>query len=102
MTSLSLDSLSVFGMPPVAFVDLAADLGCQYVSMAPAPGDCNPHDYPAWSLRDDRSLRRDLIAALAARGLSISIGEGPFVFPDRDVADFAADVELMAELGAPR
>jgi sugar phosphate isomerase/epimerase len=99
---LSLDFLSVFGLPPVPFVDLAADLGCQHVSMGVEPPDYNPHGYPRWSLRDDRSLRRDLTAALAARGLSLSIGEGPFVVLDRDVAEFAGDVELWAELGAPR
>jgi sugar phosphate isomerase/epimerase len=102
MRPLSIDFLSVFGMPPVAFVDLAAELGCQHVSMAPTPDAYNPHGYPAWSLRDDEALRRDLLDALADRGLSISIGEGPFVFPGKDVADCEGDVELMAELGAPR
>jgi sugar phosphate isomerase/epimerase len=102
MPALSLDFLSVFGMPPVAFVDLAADLGCQHISMAPEPPDYNPHGYPAWSLRDNAGLRRELLAALHARGLTISIGEGPFVVPDHDVVAFEGDVELMAQLGAPR
>jgi sugar phosphate isomerase/epimerase len=102
MRALSLDFLSVFGMPPQAFVELAADLGCQHISMAPEPPAYNPHGYPAWSLRDDTRLRRELLAALGARGLSLSIGEGPFVVPDKDVAEFEGDVELMAGLGAPR
>src|SRR5262245_27421690 len=99
MRSLSIDSLSVFNMPPVPFVDLAADLGCQHISIAPTSGGYNPHGYPAWSLRDDKDLRREFTSALAHRGISISIGEGPFVFPDTDVAEFEGDVELMAELG---
>jgi sugar phosphate isomerase/epimerase len=102
MRSLSIDSLSVFSMPPVPFASLAADLGCQHLSIAPASADYNPHGYPPWSLRDDRGLRREFTSALAERGLSISLGEGPFVAPEKDVAEFEADVQLMAELGAPR
>jgi hypothetical protein len=29
---LGIEFLSVFGLPPVEFVNLAADLGCRYIS----------------------------------------------------------------------
>jgi hypothetical protein len=32
MTDLAIGFLNGFGLPPVEFVDLAADLGCRYIS----------------------------------------------------------------------
>jgi len=62
----------------------------------------NPHEYPTWSLRDDPKLRRELIAALAHHGVSISLGEGFLVRSGKPIADCAADLDLMAEVGAAR
>jgi hypothetical protein len=31
MDQLGIGFLSMFGLPPVEFVDLAADLGCRYI-----------------------------------------------------------------------
>jgi hypothetical protein len=33
MDRLGIELLSVFGMPPVDFVNLAASLGCRYISV---------------------------------------------------------------------
>jgi hypothetical protein len=44
---------------PVAFVNLAGDLDCQHISIGLVSFGYNPHEYPAFSLKDDASLRRD-------------------------------------------
>jgi sugar phosphate isomerase/epimerase len=99
---LAIEFITVLGMPPVEFVHLAADLGCRRVGLALAPFTGNPRGYPAWSLRDDPALRRELTAALRERGVAISLGEGFLIRPSLDIRDAAADIELMAELGAER
>lgn len=99
---LGLDFISTLAMPPVAHVELAATLGCGGVSLALAPFTANPHGYPTWSLRDDAALRRDLKAALAANVIELRMGEGFLIRPGSDVADSAADLDLMAELGCQR
>jgi sugar phosphate isomerase/epimerase len=53
-------------------------------------------------LKDDPALRREMLAAMRDRGISISLGDGFVVAPDRDIRDSAEDLEIMAELGAPR
>jgi len=100
---IGIEFISVLGLPPVPFVELAAEMGCRYIGMALQPMFSeNPHGYPAWSLRDDAVLRRETIAALRDRGVSISLGEGFLAWPHKDIADSAADLDLMRELGAER
>jgi sugar phosphate isomerase/epimerase len=103
MDRVGIEFLTAFGLPPVPFVNLAADLGCRYVSMVLEPLDYNPHGYPRYSLRQDRSLRREMIAAMRDRGVSLSLGEGFVVQPNLDVREaYAADLDIMRELGAER
>jgi sugar phosphate isomerase/epimerase len=101
---LGIDRLGVFGMPPVEFVALAADLGCGSVGigLAPAPGGYNPDGHADWSLRADPALRRETLAACRDRGVAIGIVEGFAVLPDGDVQGFAADLDLVAELACER
>lgn len=101
---LGLELLTVLGLGPVEHVTLAADLGCTAVSMGLArlPERFNPHGYRAWSLREDAGLRRELKAALADRGVAISIAEGLGVSADIEAADRAADMDIFADLGALR
>lgn len=103
MKPLGIERLGTFGMPPVEFVTLAADLGCTSVGigLAPTPG-YNPDRHPDWSLREDSALRRDTIAACHDRGVAIGIVEGFAVLPGRPPRDFAADLDLVAELGCHR
>jgi sugar phosphate isomerase/epimerase len=104
MDRLGIEFLSVFGLPPVEFVNLAADLGCHYIStgLGPGPAPFEPPPYRAFSLADDAALRSDMISAMADRDVSISLGEGMIVHPGTDVQDHAATLDVMAELGVRR
>lgn len=102
MRAIGIEYISVFGLPPVEFVNLAADLGCAHIGTGLVPMPYNPHGYPPWSLIQDRALRQAVIAAMRDRGVSISFGEGVFVRPNSDVRDRAADLDIMCELGVKR
>jgi sugar phosphate isomerase/epimerase len=103
MNPLGIERLGVFGMPPVEFAQLAAELGCDCIGMtlASTPG-YNPHRYPDWSLRDDPALRRETLAACRDRGLRISVVEGFSVMPGQDMRVFAGDLDLVRELECDR
>lgn len=98
---LALGMLSVFGLPPIEFVDLAARLGCRHISVAIQGMPLVPLGYPPFSLKDD-ALRKDLLAAMDDRGVAISLGDGFLVLPGADVAALGSDLDVMAELGVPR
>lgn len=100
MERLGLDLMSAFGLPPVEYVNLAADLGCSHVTTGFTPLPWNPCGFPAWSLREDRELRRALMAVLCERNVAISVAAGFSLRRDVDVRDLAADIDLAAELGA--
>jgi len=100
MRELGIEFISVFGLPPVELVNLAADLGCQHISTALVVRGLESLGYPGFSLKDDVRLRRRVIAAMDDRGVSISLGEGMVITPGTDVSDQAADLDVMAELGA--
>jgi sugar phosphate isomerase/epimerase len=102
MERLGLDLQSAFGMPPVEYVGLAADLGCGHVTTGLTQLPWNPCGFPAWSLREDRALRRDMLAAMHDRGVTVSVGAGFSVKPQADVRNLAADMDLMVEFGAPQ
>jgi len=105
---LGLEALTLFGMNPVDHVRLAAELGCSGVSLTTASMDLSAFGvaplrlYQPWSLSSDAALRAELRAALADTGLSIALAEGFMVLPDRDVGERAADLDMMAGLGAVR
>jgi sugar phosphate isomerase/epimerase len=100
MNPLAIERLCVFGLPPVEFVNLAADLGCRYIAVGLTPMAYNPHGYRRWSLRDEPALRHEMIAAMRDRNVSISMCEGFGVAPNNDVRDYAADLDIVSELGA--
>ena len=97
---LGIEFISVFGLPPVEFVHLAADLGCRHISTALIALQLESLGYPPFSLKDDAALRRELLAAMADRDVSISLGEGMVIRPGADVSALAPDLDIMAELGA--
>jgi sugar phosphate isomerase/epimerase len=105
MTSLGIEFISVFGMPPVQLVELASDLGYNCISggLQSMPGRYNPDGYPQYSLKNDLAMRRDLISAMKDRGVSMSLGEGFAIFPNSDVREsYASDLDVMNELGVKR
>lgn len=108
MNPLGIEMLTLLGMPPVEYVRLAGELGCKEVStgLTGLPltlfGITDYAPYPMWSLRDDPALRRDMVAAMRDAGVAIGLGEGFRVAPDCPAAGWAADLDLMAELGAVR
>ena len=99
---IAIERLCVFGLPPVEFVNLAADLGCRYIATGLEPMRYNPHGYAKWSLREDRALRSDMLAAMHNRGVSISLYDAFGIRPDADVRDYAPDLDILAELEVPR
>jgi sugar phosphate isomerase/epimerase len=102
MDRLAIEALSVFGLPPVQFVDLAADLGCGYITVLIADLTSLPLGYPPFSLKDDAALRREVAAALEHRGVTISLGDGFLVLPGADMRSFGDDLDMLAELRVPR
>ena len=102
MRSLGIELLTVSALPPVEFVNLAADVGCRYISTGLTAAPYNPHGYPSFSLRDDAGLRNQMISAMDDRDVSISLGEGCLVRAGADVRDLATDLDRFAELGVPR
>jgi sugar phosphate isomerase/epimerase len=104
MVELSIEYLSVFGLPPVRMVELAADLGCRHITTSlRRSGPYNPHGYPSFCLRDDAALRREMIAAMHERGVSPSSAEGIGIHANLDVRTaYPGDLEMLRELGVPR
>jgi sugar phosphate isomerase/epimerase len=100
MDKVGIDFLSAFAMKPTDLVALAADLECPTISVVLEPIALNPDGAQPWSLRADANLRREMVAALRDRGVRVGLGEGFIVAPDFDVKDHAADLEIMADLGA--
>lgn len=49
---LGIGMLSVFGLPPIELVNLTADLGCRYMSVAMQGMPLVPLDYPPYSLAE--------------------------------------------------
>ena len=101
MDRLAIGFLGGFGLPPVEFVNLTADLGCGQMSTVVRGLPLVPLGYPPYSLKDAK-LRRDVLAAMNHRGVTISLGDGFLVLPGADMHTFAADLDALAELGVPR
>ena len=99
---LGIEHLSVFGLPPVEFVELVADLDCHYLATGLTAVPYNPHGYPPFSLRDEPALRREMVAAMRDRDVTISLGEGLVVREGEEIGDHAADLDVMSELGVLR
>jgi sugar phosphate isomerase/epimerase len=108
MNRLGIEQLTVLAMPPVEYVRLAGQLGCVSIStgITGMPltmfGITDYAPWPAWSLRDDPALRREAIATMRDTGVKIGLAEGFRAASNADVADYAHDLDLFAELGALR
>ncbi|OIN81046.1 sugar phosphate isomerase/epimerase family protein [Mycobacterium malmoense] len=102
MDRLGIGFLNGFGLPPVDFVNLTADLGCRYMSAVVRGLPLVALGYPPFSLKDDAALRRDVLATLNDRGVAISLGDGFLVLPGAEMRAFTADLDVLAELAVPR
>jgi sugar phosphate isomerase/epimerase len=100
ISRLGLDNQTMFGMPPVDHIKLAAKLGCGHVSLAPLPVPWKLDQFPMWSLRDEPALMRETKAALRDTGIRLALAEGFTIRPETDANTRVADFDLMAELGA--
>jgi sugar phosphate isomerase/epimerase len=90
-------------MPPVAFIELAANLDCHYIGIGlEAMRYYNPHNYPDWSFKHNRQLRDEVKAALRDFDVEISLFEGFGIRPETNVWDFSADLDIVFELGGKR
>jgi len=99
---IAIECISALGMPPVDYVELAAGMGCRYIGIALEPIVAYSKVYPKWSLRHDIDLRRATLAVMRRHGISIALGEGFLVRPNKEIGDVAADLDLMVELGTRR
>lgn len=99
---IGIEFLSVFNLPPIDFVNLAADLGCETISTGLTSSPFNPLGLAEWSLRDNASLREQMVVAMYDRNITIGLGEGFAVREQVDVAGRYRDLALMAELGVGR
>lgn len=101
--AIGIEHLTVQDMPPDAFVDLAAQLGCRTISLQAAMNTrWNPFAFPVWSLVEDRALRRDVRRRMADAGIVLALGEGTHVSQNKDVSRYQPELDTFAELGAQR
>jgi sugar phosphate isomerase/epimerase len=98
---LGIGMLSVFALSPLQLVDVAADLGCRYISTVVQGAPLLPLGFAPYSLKDDVALRKDVLAAMAYRGVTISLGDGFLVLPGAQMRKFSTDLDVLAELGVP-
>lgn len=101
MDRLAIEFISVLGLRPVEFVHVAAELGCHRIGLACAPIVTLAELYEPWTLRGNPGLVREVKQALADNGVSVSLGEGFLIRGGADIADQAAEMDILAELGAP-
>jgi sugar phosphate isomerase/epimerase len=98
---LAIEFISVRCLPPVEFVHVAAELGCHRIGLACAPIVTLAELYEPWTLRGNPGLVREVKQALKDSGVALSLGEGFLIRGGDDIAGQAADMDILAELGAP-
>ncbi len=95
--SLAIEPLTLMDIGARETVQIAAELGCEYVSMVlhePVPVlPCDP-------IVADLTLRRETAAAMKAGGVKLSNIECFNLTPEAGPADFTAGLECGYELGA--
>lgn len=102
VSRLGLDSQTMFGMPPVDHINIAAELGCANVSLSPGPVPWKADRFPSWSLLDDAGLRRQTKAALREGGVTLALADGFTIRSSTEAGERTAHFDMVAELGAQR
>lgn len=101
MDHLGVGYLSVFGLPPVEFVHLTAGLGCSRMSIFLRGLALEQLGYPTFSLKHDAALRDAVRTALREREVTITLADGFLIAPGADMHSLRADLDVVADLGAP-
>lgn len=97
---IGLEYLSVFGMPLPDYVALAARLTFDFVSVNLRGASNAPDNAAIEALKDSRKERQQLAMALSDYGMRLSQVEGFAITPETCINDFAADLDVVAQLGA--
>ena len=100
MRAIGLEYLSVFGMDPVDYVELAARVGFSGVGLNLVGAPNRPDSVPPHDFRTDAALRRATRQRLRDTGLHLSLMEGFAITPDHDVAVMERWLDWSAEMGA--
>src|SRR5438128_457817 len=96
MNPLSLDHLTVFEASPPDAVSIAAETGCQFVSLfVQKPNE--RVDVPP--LITDQALRRETARRMADTGVTLGAIECFIVTPEIDIGSFRPALETGAALG---
>lgn len=93
--ALCLDHLSLRDLSALDLIDVAAQLGCDAVSLFVLPLPLGPYR----DLVNDQAARREVLAALRAHGLGVGVVEPFMVDAAPDWELFARTAALAAELG---
>lgn len=94
---LSLSYYTVPELDAVEAVHVAADCGCSHVGLRLLGGQPGGSEMPLM-LRPE--LRRELVSALQSRGLSPLDANTARIVPETRIEDYAAFLDVAAELGA--
>ena len=97
---LAIELITALGQNPVEMVHMVADLGVPRIGLALSPVAMVPEDAQPWNLRSDAPLYRAVKAAIGERGVEVVLGEGFLIHPQVDLGQCAADLDLLAGLGA--
>jgi sugar phosphate isomerase/epimerase len=102
MNPLGLEYLTVYGCHPLDYIRMAADLGYAHVSLMTRKLDFPGMPPHAPVPFEEPALRREMLALLADRGVSIGLIDGFSFHRDMPAPDFRAMLDIVAELGVGR
>lgn len=100
MRPIGLEYLSVFGMHPAHYVELAARIGFSSVGLNLGGAANRPDSAPRFDLRDDRALRHEVAVALRENGIGLALIEGFAILPGAEVDQWRTHLDWIADLGA--
>lgn len=98
MPVISLDQLTVIGVSPTEFVDIAADAG--YDAVSPVVG--GPGVLASHRLAVGDPETEAMVARLRARGIGVNNLDGMVITPRMDWDGYAGLIELALHIGARR
>jgi len=90
-----LDHLSLHDVPALELIEIAAELGCDAVSLFVTPGALGPY----LDLTRDKAAKADVLSALRGNGLAVGIVEPFMLTPDPDWDLLERSAAVAAELG---